>query len=137
MSDKRLALVQTFFRNYFEGRVDEAVEVLDPDVVYHLPGRAGPMGDFVGRSAVAEHMKKFLQLVERPIDVLKWEDWLTGDVYVAGVVRIELQRPGRFQEFRVIYLVEVSEELKIARVECFYTDPEMFERFFTPSRPLP
>ena len=39
--DDRLTLVQTFFQDYFGGRVDDAVALLEPDVQIHLPGR-GP-----------------------------------------------------------------------------------------------
>jgi len=37
MSDDRLAVVQTFFTRYFEGHVDEALTLLEPTVVYHVP----------------------------------------------------------------------------------------------------
>jgi ketosteroid isomerase-like protein len=131
MSDERLEMVQTFFTRYFEGHVDEAVALLEPSVVYHLPGRTGPTGDFVGPTAVAEHLQKFLKLTEGSIDVLSWDDWLIGTTDIAGVVRLHLQRPGRIQECRVVFLVEVSQNVKIARVECFYSDPEAFERFFS------
>jgi hypothetical protein len=55
---------------------------------------------------------------------------LVGSVYIGGIVRLELQRPGRFDKFRIVYLVQVSENLKIARVEVFYDNPDVFERFF-------
>ena len=35
------------------------------------------------------------------------------------------------EEFRFVFLVEVSPNVKIARVECFYSDPEALERFFS------
>jgi ketosteroid isomerase-like protein len=131
MSDDRLALVQTFFTRYFAGHVDEALTLLEPTVVYHVPGRAQLAGEFVGPTAVAKHLRKFLELTEYAIDVLSWEDWLTGINDIAGVVRVHLQRPGRVQEFRFVFLVQVSQNLKIARVECFYSDPEAWERFFS------
>lgn len=131
MSDDRLALVQTFFTRYLEGDVGEAVKLLEPTVVYHVPGRVGPVGDFVGPKAVAEHLRHFLELTEKPIDVLSWDDWLVGNTNVAGLARIELQRPGREGQFRVVFVAEVSLNLKISRVEGFYSDPEAFERFFS------
>jgi hypothetical protein len=129
-TDDRLALVRTFFQHYFGGRVDEAVALLEPDVQIHLPGRARIAGDFVGPDAVAAHLKTFLQMTEDPINVLGYDDWLVGSVYIGGIVRLELQRPGRSDKFRIVYLVQVSENLKIARVEVFYDNPDVFERFF-------
>ena len=130
MADDRLTLAQTFFQAYFDGRVDDAVALLEPDVRIHLPGRARIAGDFVGPHAVAEHLKQFLQMTEDPINVLGYDDWLVGNVYIGGIVRLELQRPGRFDQFRIVYLVQVSEKLKISRVDIFYDNPDVFERFF-------
>jgi ketosteroid isomerase-like protein len=131
MSDDRLALVQTFFMRYFGGHVDEAVPLLEPTVVYHVPGPAELAGDFVGPAAVAKHLRKFLELTGDAIDVLSWDDWLIGTTDIAGVVRVHLQRPGRAQAFRFIFLVKVSQNVRIASVECFYSDPEAFQRFFS------
>jgi uncharacterized protein len=131
MSDDRLALVRTFFTRYFDGHIDEALMLLEPTVVYHVPGRVSLAGDFVGPAEVARHLRKFLDLTGDAIDVLSWDDWLIGTIDIAGVVRVHLQRPGRAQEFRFVFLVEVSQNVKIARVECFYSDPEALERFFS------
>src|ERR1700689_823545 len=131
MSDDRLALVQTFFMRYFEGHVDEALTLLEPTVVYRVPGRSGVAGDFIGPTAVAKHLQKFLELTGNAIDVLSWDDWLIGTTDIAGVVRVHLQRPGRVHEFRFVFLVNVSKNARIARVECLYSDPEAVERFFS------
>jgi ketosteroid isomerase-like protein len=131
MSDDRLALVQIFFTRFFEGNVDEALTLLEPTVVYHVPGRVELAGEFVGPAAVATHLRKFLEVTGNAIDVLSWDDWLIGTIDIAGVVRVHLQRPGRSQEFRFVFLVAVSQNVKIARVECFYSDPEAFERFLS------
>lgn len=130
MADDRLEVVQAFFQDYFGGRVDAAVARLEPDAQIHLPGRARIAGDFVGPDAVAAHLKQFLQMTENPIDVVGYDDWLVGSVYIGGIVRLELQRPGRFDQFRIVYLVQVSEHLKISHIEVFYENPDVFERFF-------
>jgi ketosteroid isomerase-like protein len=131
MSDDRLALVQTFFTRYFGGHVDAALTLLEPTVEFHVPGRVELAGDFVGPDAVAKHLRRFLKLTGNAIDVLSWDDWLVGTVDIAGVVRVHLQRPGRAQEFRFVFLVKVSQNVKIDRVECFYSDPAAFDRFFS------
>jgi ketosteroid isomerase-like protein len=131
MPDDRLSLVQTFFARYFDGRVDEALTFLEPTVVFHVPGRVELAGDFVGPNAVAKHLERFLELTGNAIDVLSWDDWMIGTADIAGVVRVHLQRPGRVQVFRFVFLVKVSQNGKIAEVECFYSDPEALERFFS------
>ncbi len=130
MSDDKLTLAQDFFQAYFDGRVADAVALLEPNAEVHLPGRSTISGDFVGPDAVAEHLKKFLEMTENPINVLGYDDWLIGSVYIGGIVRLELQRPGRLGQFRILYLVIVSANLKIARIDVFYDNPDVFERFF-------
>jgi len=131
MPRDRLDLVQAFFQEYFNGEVEEAVKLLEPTVEYHVPGAGDPAGHFVGREAVANHLERFLELAQPPVDVLKWDDWLIGSTHVAGVVRFVLQRPGRVQDFRVVFLVEVSSNMKIQRVDGFISDPEALDRFFS------
>ena len=131
MSLDRLGLVQTFFQRFFNGDVADAVALLDPAVAYCVPGLRTAGGTFVGRAEVTEHLERFLELTERPVDVLKWEDWLTGESNVAGVVRLELQRPGRIADTRLVFLVEVSADARsIVRIEVFLSDPEAAARFF-------
>jgi ketosteroid isomerase-like protein len=131
VTDDRLSLVHTFFERFFGGQVDDALQLLEPTVVYRVPGRSATSGDFEGPDAVAKHLRKFLELTGNAIDVLSWDDWLVGSTDIAGVVRVHLQRPGRTQDFRFVFLVEVSPNVLIARVEVFYSDPEAFERFFS------
>lgn len=130
MSDDRLAVAKTFFECFFDGRVNDAVKYLESDVEYHVPGRGAMAGTFIGPKAVEKHLKKFVDMTVTPIDVLQWDDWLVGVAKVAGVARIQLQRPGHRQSFRVIFLVEVSEENKVSRLEAFFSDPDALERFF-------
>ena len=84
MPDDRLALVQTFFIRYFGGHIDEALLLLEPTVVYHVPGTDQLAGDFVGPNAVAKHLRRFLELTGDAIDVLSWDDWLIGTTDIAG-----------------------------------------------------
>jgi ketosteroid isomerase-like protein len=129
ISDDRLEIVQRFFQQYFDGHFDDAIKLLGPNVEYRVTGKSSLSGTFVGAKAVTNHLRMFLELTETPVDVLQWEDWLVGTTYVACVVRSELQRPGRRDEFRFIFLVQVGVDDKISSVEVFSSNPEAFERF--------
>jgi ketosteroid isomerase-like protein len=131
MSDDGLTMVQTFLERALAGRIDDAVRFLEPDVEYQVPGRDAPADTFVGSEAVKKHLEKFHELTVTPIDVLQWDDWLVGGTDVAGIARVQLQRPGHRQKFRVIFLVEVSQGNKISRVEAYSSDPDAYKRFFT------
>jgi ketosteroid isomerase-like protein len=133
-TDARIAVAEDFFQKYFGGDVAAACDLLDPQVMFLLPGRRPPSGAFKGAQAVAEHLRDFLELTEDPIDVLKWEDWMAGVDNVAGLATIHLQREGQQHDFRVILLVSVALDDgvgRITRIEAFFSDQAAFDRFFS------
>jgi ketosteroid isomerase-like protein len=137
MPDSRVTLAENFFQKFFGGNVSAACDLLDPQVVDVVPGREAASGVFQGAQAVAEHLSTFLRLTEDPIDVLKWEDWMAGVDNVAGLATIHLQREGQQHDFRVIFLVSVTEDdglQRISRIESFYSDQAAFDRFFSVQR---
>jgi ketosteroid isomerase-like protein len=134
MLDSRVTLAADFFQKFFGGNVSAACELLDPRVVYVVPGTHAASGVFEGAQAVAAHVSTFLKLIENPVDVLKWEDWLAGVDNVAGLAKIHLQRVGQQHDFRIIYLVSVTEDdglQRISRIEAFFSDQAAFDRFFS------
>jgi ketosteroid isomerase-like protein len=134
MPDSRVTLAEDFFQKFFGGNVSAACELLDPQVVDVVPGTHAASGVFQGAQAVAAHLSTFLRLTEDPIDVLKWEDWMAGIDNVAGLATIHLQREGQQHDFRVIFLVSVTEDKglhRISRLESFYSDQAAFDRFFS------
>ncbi len=134
MPDSRVTVAADFFQKLFGGNVDAACELLDPQVVDVVPGTHAPSGTFRGARAVAAHLSTFLRLTDDPIDVLQWEDWMAGVDNVAGLAKIHLQREGQEHDFRVIFLVSVTErdgQDRISRIESFYSDQAAFDRFFS------
>jgi ketosteroid isomerase-like protein len=134
MPDSRVTLAEEFFQKFFGGNVSAACDLLDPQVVEVVAGRHAPSGVFRGVQAVAAHLSDFLRLTEDPIDVLEWQDWMAGVDHVAGLVKIHLQRQGQQRDFRVIFLVSVTENdgrQRISRIESFYSDQAAFDRFFS------
>ena len=134
MPDSRVTVAEDFFQKLFGGDVSAACDLLDPQVVDIVPGRHAGSGVFRGVQAVAAHLSTFLRLTEDPIDVLQWEDWMAGVDNVAGLARIHLQREGQQHDFRVIFLLSVTEEdgpLRISRIESFFSDQAALDRFFS------
>ena len=134
MPDSRVAVAEDFFQRLFGGDVSAACDLLDPQVVDVVPGRYAGSGVFRGVQAVAAHLSTFLRLTEEPIDVLQWEDWMAGVDNVAGLAKIHLQREGQQHDFRVIFLLSVTEDdgpLRISRIESFFSDQAALDRFFS------
>jgi hypothetical protein len=59
---------------------------------------------------------------------------MAGVDNVAALAKIHLQREGQQHDFRVIFLVAVTENdgrQRISRIESFYSDQAAFDRFFS------
>jgi len=134
MPVSRVTVAVHFFQKLFGGNVSEACDLLDPQVVEVVPGTHAASGVYNGVQAVAAHLSTFLRLTEDPIDVIKWEDWMAGVDNVAGLARIHLQRERLQHDFRVLFLVSVTEDgglHRISRIEVFFSDEAAFDRFFS------
>jgi ketosteroid isomerase-like protein len=134
MADPRVTVAEEFFQRLFGGDVSAATDLLDPQVVEVVPGTYPGSGVFQGAHAVAQHLSLFLRHVEEPVDVLQWEDWMAGVDNVAGLAKIHLQREGQEHDFRVIFLLSVTDNggrHRIARIESFFSDQAALDRFFS------
>jgi ketosteroid isomerase-like protein len=129
-SDTPSAVAQDFFQKCFRGHISSAVGLLDPEVTYRVPGSHELAGTFEGPSEVASHVEKLLRMTSTTVDVLQWEDWLIGVDNLAGLVRLRLHRHGTIETIRAIFLVTMSGDAKITRIETFFADQAKVERFF-------
>ncbi len=69
--DKPSAVVQEFFQKCFRGDISTAVEVLDPKVIFRVPGSHLLAGTFEGPQAVAGHVEELLRQTHHTLDVLQ------------------------------------------------------------------
>jgi hypothetical protein len=79
-------------------------------------------------------LEQLLRLTNRTLNVLQWEDWLVGVDHLAALVRIGIQRPGAIGTFRALFLLAMSDDEKIRRIEVFYSDQARAENFFSAAR---
>ncbi|MGH9029135.1 MAG: hypothetical protein ACRDV4_05920 [Acidimicrobiales bacterium] len=120
--EKQIAIAQEFFQKSFRNEMTSAVELLAPDVTYHVAGLHRLAGTFEGPAAVCEHVGEFLRLTNNTVNILQWEDWMIGVNYLAALVRMRFQREGSIHTFRAIYLMSMSPADKIHRIELFFED---------------
>lgn len=130
-SDTRIATTQEFFQRSFQGDASAAVELLDENVTYHVPGSHQLAGQFEGREAVAQHLGTLHRVTSGTVDVLQWEDWMLGVNHVAVLGHMSVQHRGAVHPFRAIFLVTIAEDSKIRRIEVFFADQAAAERFFS------
>ena len=119
----QVGTVQEFFQKCFHGSLAEAVELLDPEVTYQVPGSHQVAGTFEGPESVAEHVANLLKITCGTVDVTQWEDWLVGLDNIGAVVQMRLQKTSRIYNFRSVYLVKMSQAGKIPQDRPFLRRP--------------
>lgn len=129
--DKRSGVAQDFLQRCFRGDISTAVELLDPKVIYRVPGSHRLAGTFEGPRAVAGHVEELLRETHHTVDVLQWEDWMVGVNNLAGLVNVRVQRDGAIGTVRAIFLLELSGGDKIIRIEVFFGNQAEVERLFS------
>jgi len=130
-TDTRIATAQEFFQRSFSGDVSSAIEFLDEQVSYYVPGTHQLSGRFEGPEAVAQHLGKLLQLTSGTVDVLQWEDWMLGVNHVAALTHMSVQHRGAIYTFRGVFVITIADDAKIRRIEIFFEDQAAAERFFS------
>ena len=127
VNDSRIAAAQEFFQRLFRGEVSSAIELLDEEVNFQIGGSHQAAGHFEGRDAVAQHLRALLGLTQRTFDVLQWEDWMAGSDHVAALAHLSVQPPGALLNFRTVYLIEMTDDAKIRRIQMFFDDQAAVE----------
>src|SRR5262245_33486670 len=127
VNDWRIAAAQQFFEKTFRGEGSSAIELLDEEVSFQIAGWHQAAGPLEGREAVAHHLRALLELTQRTFDVLRWEDWMAGSSHVAALAHLSVQPPGGILNFRTVYLIEVTDDAKIRRIEMFFDDQAAIE----------
>jgi hypothetical protein len=55
---------------------------------------------------------------------------MAGLNHVAALAHMSVQRPGAVHTLRAVYLIEMTDDAKIRRIEMFFDDQAAVERFF-------
>lgn len=132
MADPRVSLVERFLALSFRGQLDEAVTLLAPDATYHIPGSHYPAGTVTGAHQVASHMQEFLEFTHHTVDVLEWEDWMSGVNSVGGLAHMRFRGTGTVHSLRAVYMARFSADSStIGSIEMFFGNFSEAERLFT------
>jgi hypothetical protein len=129
-TEKDVAVAQDFLRSAFAGKASEAVDLLDPEVTYQVPGSHHLAGIFHGRDEVATHVGDLMRITSHRIDVLQFEDWMVGLNNLSALIRLRVQRDRLLETFRAIYLFAISESGKIKHIQIFFADQAAADRLF-------
>ncbi len=73
------------------GDLDTARQVFHPDVSYHVPGRSGLAGDYVGPDAVMGYLGRLMELTQGTYSISRMR-WFASDETVALSTRNHARR---------------------------------------------
>jgi ketosteroid isomerase-like protein len=127
---QRLINARQFFLSYSKDRVDDALRLLAPDVVYSVPGNSPISGVFHGPEEVRRHIVKLLDFSRGTFEVLKWIDWVIGETHVAALQYAQAQTHFHVYRGHHIYLVEFNQDDLLSAINIFFEDQAAADRFF-------
>ncbi len=104
-----------------------AALLLQPDVVYRVPGRSALAGTFSGRDAVVRHLDAVFERADGGVDAIQWEDWLVGVSHVGALLHLHLESRGRRHNDRVFFLLAFGSGGTIADIRLSFDDQEDFD----------
>ena len=128
---QRLINARRFFMSYSVSRVEDAVRMLSPDVVYTVPGKSPISGVFHGPDEARGHILKLIELSRGTFEVLKWMDWMVGDTYMAALQYAQAQNGGGIYLGTPIYLLESDPDDLLSSIKVFFEDQAAADRFFS------
>ena len=128
---QRLVNAKRFFMSYSSSRIDEAVRLLSPNVVYTVPGSSPMAGVFHGPDEVKRHMGKLIEVSRGTFEVLKWIDWMVGDLHITALQYAQAQNRGGIYRGHHIYLLESDPDDLLSKIEVFFQDQAAADRFFS------
>lgn len=89
-----VALIRRAYEAFGRGDVPAVLEVLDPDITWHVPGRSPLSGDYKGHNGVLEFFRRCQTLSAGTLRVLPDEVLAEGDRVVA-LTTVSAQRNGQ------------------------------------------
>lgn len=122
-------VVRHWYEAWARGDIDEAAELLAPQVVWHVPGRSPVGGEYKGREAVAEALQTFR---ERTGGTFHSEliDLLSSASTVIALVRNTGRRGDRLLDSRQAFQFDVAGG-RIAEIWIYVDDLHAVDAFWS------
>lgn len=122
-------IIRDLFKAYADGDAERLRELLDPNVIYHVPGRSPMAGDYEGRNQVLalwDRQKRYMG--GKPYRV-KEVAMVTGGDHVVLLTEVTAARDGRQVTFRGANSYRV-EDGRVVEGRVFIFDLEGFDAFW-------
>jgi ketosteroid isomerase-like protein len=130
----RLEVAREFLQCLGAHNVDRMQELMEESATYQVEGTDGFSGIFQGRQEIAQHLTQLADRIHDTFDLLKLEDWLVGDTYVACVAVVQMQRQAQIFRSREMFLFGFWSGTLVGRFTVFFFDEGASERFLWPDQ---
>lgn len=121
-------VVRRGYDAFSRGDMQTLREVLDPDVVWHSPGRSELAGDYGGVDAVLGFFARTMELTDGTFRV-EVHDVVANDEHVVGLHAVTAEREGKTLQDRNILVFHVRDG-RASEVWQFWADQYAADAFF-------
>ena len=118
-------IVRRLYDAIGQGQVEAFIAMLDPDVVWTVPGQHHLAGTFTGVPALLAHLAEVVQRTEGKI-VIDVVEVIAGDRRAVAVVDVELTVDGRSVQDRQVHLFELGDG-RITLVREYHGDEQAMQ----------
>ncbi len=118
-------IVRQLYDAIGQGHVEAFIAVLDPDVVWTVPGQHHLAGTFTGVPALLAHLAEVVQRTEGKI-VIDVVEVIAGDRRAVAVVDVELTVDGGSVQDRQVHLFELGDG-RITSVREYHGDEQAMQ----------
>lgn len=127
-------LVREMFDAYAKADGRRLRETMDPEVVYHVPGRSPMAGDYRGREEVLALWDRQKQYMGGQPYRVKQLATVAGGNYVVLLTEVTAQRSGRSMTFQGANVYRISHG-RVAEARVFIFDLNSFDGFWAQMPP--
>lgn len=110
--------------------IDPILGLLSATATYHVSGMHALSGTYSAPDDILRHLYDLAARTNGTFEATKWDDWLLGDLHVAGIGQVHMQANGQIYEGRHLFLFTFDTSEKIDAITVFYEDPAAAKRFF-------
>ncbi len=121
-------LIRAGYQAFGAGDMDALAGLLDPTVVWHVPGRNPFAGDYEGHEAVFGYFGRIAQETAGSMSI-DLHDAIANDVHGVGLIHVAAERGGRTIDERAVNVFHISDG-KVTEAWYYPEDISAYDAFW-------
>lgn len=124
-----IPVARRYFDHLMSGNLGAVGELIADDVVWHQPGASQVAGVYRGKTALFEHLGRFMKLSQGSFRIDKLDELMGNGALVAAHIHFVAQRDGRSLAMSGVDLLRIDGE-KIKEAWLFSSDQSTEDAFW-------